>query len=300
MLCETVWSGLHRQARGGGRGPVYISFDVDGLDPAFAPGTGTPEVGGLYPREVQEILWSLKGLDIIGGDVVEVAPQYDPSTNTAQVGAQMLFEILSLMAVATWVHLRGKSSSRRVHRAAAEIAGDFACRSHAPGYGFGAGERKSGSTGNSSLHAPPHRGRDARQRARILRLPHLSFFAIQIGHAFFPEQQRLWQLDGLPGDIRRRFCDAATGDRHRPLRRSGWPKAGHAPQLRADRRIDFRNGADTVLCRDRMGGASARGDSRMLQGFSLGGEIGSNTRIFWRRHHRRSAPRSSGGRAPVR
>lgn len=80
-----------------GEGPVYVSFDVDGLDPAFAPGTGTPEVGGLYPREVQEVLWSLKGLDIVGGDVVEVAPQYDPSTNTAQVGAQMLFEILSLM-----------------------------------------------------------------------------------------------------------------------------------------------------------------------------------------------------------
>lgn len=78
-------------------GPVYISFDVDGLDPAFAPGTGTPEVGGLYPREVQQILWSLTGLDIVGGDVVEVAPQYDPSTNTAQIGAQMLFEILSLM-----------------------------------------------------------------------------------------------------------------------------------------------------------------------------------------------------------
>ena len=81
-----------------GDGPVYISFDVDGLDPAFAPGTGTPEIGGLYPREVQQILWSLVGLDIVGGDVVEVAPQYDPSTNTAQVGAQMLFEILSLMA----------------------------------------------------------------------------------------------------------------------------------------------------------------------------------------------------------
>ena len=81
-----------------GQDPVYISFDVDGLDPAFAPGTGTPEVGGLYPREVQQILWALAGLEIVGGDVVEVAPQYDPSTNTAQVGAQMLFEILSLMA----------------------------------------------------------------------------------------------------------------------------------------------------------------------------------------------------------
>jgi len=82
-----------------GSGPVYVSFDVDGLDPAFAPGTGTPEVGGLYPREAQAILQSLAGLDIVGGDVVEVAPQYDSTTNTAQVGAQMLFEILSLMAV---------------------------------------------------------------------------------------------------------------------------------------------------------------------------------------------------------
>ena len=81
-----------------GDAPVYISFDVDGLDPAFAPGTGTPEVGGLSPREAQAILHGLKGLDIVGGDVVEVAPQYDPTTNTALVGAQMLFEILSLMA----------------------------------------------------------------------------------------------------------------------------------------------------------------------------------------------------------
>jgi guanidinopropionase len=80
-----------------GGGPTYISFDVDGLDPAFAPGTGTPEVGGLTPREAQQILHGLRGADIIGGDVVEVAPQYDPTTNTAMVGAQMLFEIFSLM-----------------------------------------------------------------------------------------------------------------------------------------------------------------------------------------------------------
>ena len=83
-----------------GEGPTYISFDVDGLDPVYAPGTGTPEVGGLTPREAQAILHGLKGIDIIGGDVVEVAPQYDPTTNTAMVGAQMLFEIFSLMALA--------------------------------------------------------------------------------------------------------------------------------------------------------------------------------------------------------
>ena len=80
-----------------GDGPVYISFDIDGLDPAFAPGTGTPEIGGMTTREALEILHGLKGLAICGGDVVEVAPQYDSSTNTAQAGAQMLFEILSLM-----------------------------------------------------------------------------------------------------------------------------------------------------------------------------------------------------------
>ena len=80
-----------------GDGPTYVSFDIDGIDPAFAPGTGTPEVGGLTTREVQAILHGLKGIDVIGGDVVEVAPQYDTTTNTAQVGAQMLFEILGLM-----------------------------------------------------------------------------------------------------------------------------------------------------------------------------------------------------------
>jgi agmatinase len=80
-----------------GDGPTYLSFDVDSLDPAFAPGTGTPEVGGLTTREVLEILRGLKGINLVGGDVVEVAPQYDATTNTAHAGAQVLFEILSLM-----------------------------------------------------------------------------------------------------------------------------------------------------------------------------------------------------------
>ncbi|WP_234999465.1 agmatinase [Roseovarius albus] len=80
-----------------GDGPTYLSFDIDSLDPAFAPGTGTPEVGGLTTREALRILRGMKGANLVGGDVVEVAPAYDPTTNTAQNGAQMLFEILSLM-----------------------------------------------------------------------------------------------------------------------------------------------------------------------------------------------------------
>ena len=80
-----------------GEGPTYLSFDIDSLDPAFAPGTGTPEIGGPSTREILELLRGLKGVNLVGGDVVEVAPQYDSTTNTAQAGAQMLFEILSLM-----------------------------------------------------------------------------------------------------------------------------------------------------------------------------------------------------------
>jgi guanidinopropionase len=90
-----------------GDGPTYISFDVDGLDPAYTPGTGTPEAGGLTPREAQAILHGLKGLDIIGGDVVEVAPQYDATTNTAMVGAQILFEIFSLVTLSPNFRRRG-------------------------------------------------------------------------------------------------------------------------------------------------------------------------------------------------
>jgi guanidinopropionase len=81
-----------------GNGPTYISFDVDGLDPVYAPGTGTPEVGGYTTFEAQKMLRGLQGLDLVGGDVVEVAPPFDPSGNTALVGATMMFEILCLLA----------------------------------------------------------------------------------------------------------------------------------------------------------------------------------------------------------
>jgi guanidinopropionase len=83
-----------------GDGPTYISFDIDSLDPAFAPGTGTPEIGGLTTREALELVRGCAGLNVIGGDVVEVAPQYDATTNTAQAAAQMLFELLALVALA--------------------------------------------------------------------------------------------------------------------------------------------------------------------------------------------------------
>jgi agmatinase len=83
-----------------GKAPAYISFDVDSLDPAFAPGTGTPEAGGLQTREAMELVRGCAGLNIIGGDVVEVAPMYDATTNTAQAAAQMLFEIFTVAAMA--------------------------------------------------------------------------------------------------------------------------------------------------------------------------------------------------------
>ncbi len=81
-----------------GDGPVYITFDIDSVDPGFAPGTGTPEVGGLAPREVLQILRGLMGLDVVGADVVEVAPQYDANTATAQIAAQVLFTQACLVA----------------------------------------------------------------------------------------------------------------------------------------------------------------------------------------------------------
>jgi guanidinopropionase len=83
-----------------GNGPVYITFDIDGLDPAFAPGTGTPAVGGLTSYEAKRFLQGLRGLDIVGGDVVEVSPPFDSAGITALAGAQMLFEILCLSAEA--------------------------------------------------------------------------------------------------------------------------------------------------------------------------------------------------------
>src|SRR5258706_6611498 len=80
-----------------GSGPVYISFDIDGLDPAFAPGTGTPEIGGLTTTPGLEIIRGCQGLDVIGGDLVEVAPPYDVSGNTSLLAANLLFEMLCVL-----------------------------------------------------------------------------------------------------------------------------------------------------------------------------------------------------------
>jgi guanidinopropionase len=81
-----------------GAEPTYLSFDVDALDPAFTPGTGTPEVGGLTTIEAQRLLRGLRGIDVVAADVVEVSPPFDQSGNTALVAASMMFEILCLLA----------------------------------------------------------------------------------------------------------------------------------------------------------------------------------------------------------
>jgi guanidinobutyrase len=80
-----------------GGGPVYLSFDIDSLDPAFAPGTGTPEIGGLTVMQGLEIVRGCRGLDLVGGDLVEVSPPYDPAGTTALVGANLLFEMLCVL-----------------------------------------------------------------------------------------------------------------------------------------------------------------------------------------------------------
>ena len=87
-------------ASGPARAPVFISFDVDVLDPAFAPGTGTPEVGGLSTAEALAFLRTLRGIRLVGADVVEVSPPYDgPGQQTALAAANVAYELLSLRAL---------------------------------------------------------------------------------------------------------------------------------------------------------------------------------------------------------
>jgi arginase family enzyme len=82
-----------------GSGPVYITFDIDAVDPAFAPGTGTPEVGGLSSHQAQLLVRGLAGLSIVGGDIVEVSPPFDgPGQITSLLAANLLFELLCVIA----------------------------------------------------------------------------------------------------------------------------------------------------------------------------------------------------------
>jgi agmatinase len=82
-----------------GSGPAFISFDIDVVDPAYAPGTGTPEAGGPSARDMLAILRRLTGIDFVGFDVVEVIPAYDPAGQTATLAANIAYEMLSLVAL---------------------------------------------------------------------------------------------------------------------------------------------------------------------------------------------------------
>ncbi len=85
-----------------GDGPVYLSFDIDSLDPGFAPGTGTPEIGGLTPIQALEIIRGCRGLTLVGADLVEVSPPYDPHGNTALLAANLLYEMLCVCPGVTY------------------------------------------------------------------------------------------------------------------------------------------------------------------------------------------------------
>jgi guanidinopropionase len=85
-----------------GTGPVYISFDIDSLDPAYAPGTGTPEIGGLTTLEAQLLIRGCQGLNLIGADLVEVSPAFDAADITALAGANLLFELLCVLSDARY------------------------------------------------------------------------------------------------------------------------------------------------------------------------------------------------------
>ena len=96
-----------------GSGPTYVSFDIDALDPAYAPGTGTPEVAGFTNREAIAMLRLLRGLHLVGADMVEVSPPFDPSGYTAYNGANVLWELLCLMAEDVARRRPGKAIRRR-------------------------------------------------------------------------------------------------------------------------------------------------------------------------------------------
>ena len=81
-----------------GNKPTYVSYDIDFVDPTFAPGTGTPEVGGPNSFQAIQVVRELEGVDIIGADLVEVSPPFDPNGGTAWLGVSIMFELLCIMA----------------------------------------------------------------------------------------------------------------------------------------------------------------------------------------------------------
>lgn len=83
-----------------GSGPVYVTLDIDGIDPAHAPGTGVPEIGGLSPRDAQVIIRALGDADVVGSDISEVAPPFDPTGITCVTAANLMFELVCVMAAA--------------------------------------------------------------------------------------------------------------------------------------------------------------------------------------------------------
>ncbi len=102
VTCDTIWQQslrpLAEQIRNSlGDRPVYLSFDIDSLDPAYAPGTGTPEIAGLTPPQALQLIRGLRGVNLVGCDLVEVSPPYDPSGNTALTAANLLYEMLCVL-----------------------------------------------------------------------------------------------------------------------------------------------------------------------------------------------------------
>ncbi|MFK0335266.1 agmatinase [Rhizobium sp. NPDC090275] len=81
-----------------GQNPAYVTFDIDSIDPSMAPGTGTPEIGGFTTREAQQMVRLLDGLNLVGADVVEVAPPFDLAGMTSIAGATMMFELMCILA----------------------------------------------------------------------------------------------------------------------------------------------------------------------------------------------------------
>jgi guanidinobutyrase len=88
---------VSRQLKKLGKRPVYITLDIDVVDPAFAPGTGTPQVGGLSSIQILELVRSLRGLNIVGCDLVEVSPPYDTGEITSLLAANLVYELLCVM-----------------------------------------------------------------------------------------------------------------------------------------------------------------------------------------------------------